>query len=119
MKYMLCFNSPPEFLERDLTEAKWSEYRETWRSYMNAISAAGIVKGGEVLKPPYTWSSVRFQNGKRQVQDGPLPEVKELLGGYLIIDVPSLDEALVWAERSPSSEHGSTDVKPVMHLKLG
>jgi hypothetical protein len=118
MKYMLSFNSPEEFLDRDLSDPHWADYRESWRSYMEAIYAAGIVRSGEVLKPPCTWSSVRHRDGERQVQDGPLPEVRELLGGFLIIEVDTLDEALLWAGRSPSSEHGSTDVKPVAAIRL-
>ena len=118
MKYMLCFNSPEEFLDRELSDPQWSDYRESWRGYMHAIYGAGIVRSGEVLKPPYSWTSVRQREGQRQVQDGPLPEVRELLGGYLIIEVDTLDEALVWAGRSPSSEYGSTDVRPVATVRL-
>ena len=55
-----------------------------------------------------------IRDGKRQVQDGPYADTKELLGGYLIIDVPTLDDALLWAERSPSSLSGSTEVRPVL-----
>jgi hypothetical protein len=44
------------------------------------------------------------------VQDGPFADTKELLGGYVLIDVPSLDEALTWAERAPSAGRGSCEV---------
>ena len=48
--------------------------------------------------------------------DGPFAETKEMLGGYLIITVASLDDALTWAARSPSSGTGSTEVRPVALL---
>jgi hypothetical protein len=57
---------------------------------------------------------VRVRDGKRQVQDGPFVETKDLLGGYVVIDVASVDEALKWAERSPSSLVGSTEVRAVI-----
>jgi hypothetical protein len=49
----------------------------------------------------------------RQIQDGPYAETREIAAGYIVIEVPSLDEALRWAERSPSSVTGSTEVRPV------
>jgi hypothetical protein len=58
------------------------------------------------------------RDGARSIHDGPYADTKELLGGYLIIDVPSLDDALVWAERSPSSAVGSTEVRPVTKVSL-
>lgn len=119
MKYMLLFNSPPKYLERDLYAPEWKDYRDSWMSYMEAIYAAGIVKAGERLQPPYSSSMVRVQGGRRQVQDGPLPETKEMLGGFLVIDVPTLDDALVWAERSPSSADGSTEVRPIAPMPTG
>ena len=59
---------------------------------------------------------MRFRDGQREVLDGPFAETKEMLGGYLIIDVPSLDDALTWAARSPSSSTGSTEVRPVAQM---
>jgi len=48
------------------------------------------------------------------VQDGPFADTKELLGGFVMIDVPSLDEALRWAERAPCSLVGCTEVFTLM-----
>jgi hypothetical protein len=59
------------------------------------------------------------REGKRLVHDGPYADTKEMLGGYLVIDVASLDEALVWAARSPSSQLGSTEVRPILKLPAG
>jgi hypothetical protein len=83
---------------------------------MSAIYSAGIVTSGHGLQPPSTATTVRFRDGQREVLDGPFAETKEMLGGYLIIEVPSLDDALTWAARSPSSSTGSTEVRPVALL---
>lgn len=116
MQYLLLFNSAPSDLEREVADPASADYWESWRAYLDTIYAAGIVKSGNALKPPYTATTIRIRDGKRQVQDGPYADTKELLGGYLIIDVPSLDDALVWAEQSPSSCSGSTEVRPILSM---
>jgi hypothetical protein len=116
MQYMLLFHQPATELERTLDDPASADYWESWRAYMGAIYGAGVVTGGHVLQPPSTATMVRFRDGQREVLDGPFAETKEMLGGYLIIDVPSLDDALTWAARSPSSSTGSTEVRPVAML---
>lgn len=117
MEYLLLFNSPAEDLDRKRDDPESSGFWEAWRAYMGAIYAAGVVKSGNALEPPFTATTVRLRDGKRHVHDGPYADTKELLGGYLVIDVPSLDEALLWAARSPSSSAGSTEVRPIMALR--
>jgi hypothetical protein len=114
MQYMILFNQPATELERTRHDPASAPYWESWRAYMGAIYEAGIVRGGNALEPPFTATTVRIRNGERQVQDGPFADTKELLGGYLVIDVPSLDDALTWAARAPSCHTGSTEIRPVM-----
>lgn len=113
MEYMLLFNQPARELERTHDDLASADYWESWRAYMSAIYGAGVVTSGNVLHPPSTATTVRFRNGQREVLDGPFADTKEMLGGYLIVEVPSLDDALLWAARSPSSSTGSTEVRPV------
>jgi hypothetical protein len=117
MEYMLVFHLPATDLERTPDDPASADYWESWRAYMDAIYSAGIVTSGKVLQPPSTATMVRFRDGQREVLDGPFAETKEMLGGYVIIEVPSLDEALTWAARSPSSATGSTEVRPVLVLE--
>ncbi len=117
MEYMLLFHLPATELERTLDDPASADYWESWYAYMGTIYSAGIVTSGHGLQPPSTATMVRFRDGQREVLDGPFAETKELLGGYLIIEVPSLDEALTWAARSPSSSTGSTEVRPVALLE--
>jgi hypothetical protein len=84
-----------------------------WMAYMTELSAAGVMRGGNRLAPPWTASTVRLRDGKRVIHDGPFAETKELASGYIVIEVPALDDALEWAARSPSSATGSTEVRPV------
>ena len=117
MEYMILFNQPPRELERKRDDPASAAYWESWRAYMSAIYAAGVVKGGNALQAPHTATTVRIREGKRTVLDGPYADTKEMLGGYLIIEVPSLDDALHWAALSPSSATGSTEVRPVLAMR--
>jgi hypothetical protein len=89
-------------------------YWGAWMSYVKAINEAGIVVSGNGLMPPDTGTSLRMPNGKRQVQDGPYADTKEQLGGYFVLDVPSLDVALDWAARCPAMGVGGVELRPVM-----
>jgi hypothetical protein len=114
MHYMLIFNeTPTKLAERD-DPAKAGPYWGAWSAYIEAVRNSGVMVSGNGLQPPHTGTTVRVRGGVRQVQDGPHPDTKEQLGGYLIIDVPNLDSALDWAARSPASSDASTEVRPVL-----
>jgi hypothetical protein len=72
--------------------------------------------GGAGLQPPPLATTVRLREGKRQVQDGPFADTKEQLGGYYVIEVPGLDQALDWAARCPSVSSGSVEVRPNLSM---
>ena len=84
-----------------------------YMAYAQAMGHAGILKGGERLKPASTATSVRVAKGKTEVLNGPYAETKEQFGGYFMIDVPDLDAALSWAARCPGAAHGTIEVRPV------
>jgi hypothetical protein len=114
MQYMLIFQEPGSEFAKRKDPAESDKYWGAWNAYIGAMSAAGIVRSGNGLEPPETGTTLRIRDGKRQVQDGPYADVKEHLGGYFVIDVPSLDVALEWAARSPASAVGQTEVRPLM-----
>ena len=68
-------------------------------AYMEEMGKAGILLGGDGLKATSHGARVKFTKGKPVITDGPFTEAKELIAGYAIIDVPSLDEAIPWAQR--------------------
>lgn len=113
MEYVLFFNQPNAEIERQLDPTTGPALLEPWKAYMGEMAAAGVMRGGNRLSAPWTATTVRTQAGKRIIQDGPHAESKELAAGYVVIDVPSLDEALKWAHKSPSSATGSTEIRPV------
>ncbi|HXW83988.1 MAG TPA: YciI family protein [Candidatus Binataceae bacterium] len=102
-------------------EGGWSRLSRTEREQAMAAYGAfnedlgrrGILKGVNRLQPSSTATRVRVTNGKSQVIDGPYAESKEQLGGYYVIDVPNLDEALACAARCPAASHGIVEVRPL------
>src|SRR5262245_37480749 len=75
-------------------------------AYADAMAKAGILLGGERLRPATTATTLRVTDGAPRVLDGPYAEAKEQLGGFHLIDVPDLDTALAWARRCPSAVRG-------------
>ena len=89
-------------------------YWEAWQGYIAALTDSGLLKGAGGLQPPWTATTVRLRDGQRMVQDGPFADTKEQLGGYFVIDVPDLDQALAWAARCPSAGYASVEVRPLL-----
>ena len=80
----------------------------------------GIFRAAEPLQPTASATTVRVQDGKVLVTDGPFAETKEQLAGYYILDCADLDEALEWAAKIPSACGGATgciEVRPIRLLQ--
>jgi len=71
-------------------------------NYMQDMVNAGVLLGGEGLKPTSAGALVKFTNGKPKVIDGPFTEAKELIAVYALIQVNSREEALEWVKRWPA-----------------
>jgi hypothetical protein len=114
MNYTIfVYESAADFRNRT-DEQSSTAYWGAYRAYTEALRQAGVMIGGAALQPPPTGTTIRQRDGKRHVQDGPYAEAKEQLGGYYVVEVASLDEALEWAARIPSARLGSIEVRPVM-----
>jgi len=80
---------------------------------------AGIMLDGDGLKPSSTGKRLRFYSGKKTVIDGPFTETKELVAGFWIWKVKSMDEALEWARRCPDpmpGEDSELEIRPFYEL---
>ena len=114
MQYMLLLTEPEsEFAKRKHPEHA-KDYWGGWNAFIGAMTKAGIIVKGDGLLGPETATTVRVRDGKRLVQDGPFADAKEQLGGYFVIEVPNLDDALEWAARAPSASVASVEVRPIM-----
>ena len=110
---LLIYEGPADFARRD-SEAETNEYVGAWRKYYQALVEAGIYVGGNPLDAPETGTTVRLRDSKRQIQDGPYAGTKEQLGGFTLLELPSLDAALEWAARCPAASYGAVEVRPVV-----
>ena len=87
--------------------------------YNEEMVNAGVMHAGEGLKPSSQGARVRFTRGKPTVTDGPFAETKELVAGFSIIEVDSLEEAIEWAKRWPaidSEENVEIELRPIYEL---
>jgi hypothetical protein len=114
MQFMLIFSETADDVAKREHPEQSQAYWGAWNAYVGAMAQSGIVVSGNGLQSPHTATHVQLRDGKRIIHDGPYADTKEMLGGYFIIEVPGLDEALEWAARSPNATTGSTEVRPVL-----
>lgn len=91
---------------------------ELFKAYMRfneEMHQAGVLVASEGLNPAAKGARIAVSQGRRYVVDGPFAESKELVGGFYLIEVGSLDEAVQWALRAPSG-FGADDVLEVRQL---
>ena len=84
--------------------------------YNEALRDAGVLITLDGLHPPSMGARVSFATGKPIVTDGPFAEVKEVLGGYWMIDVKSRDEAIAWARKCPASTNETIEIRQVQEI---
>lgn len=112
MKFtVLIYESETDFAART-DAARKDAYWGAYLAYTKVLTDAGVMAGGAVLQPAHSATMVRVQDGKRQVQDGPYAESKEQLGGYYVLDVRDLDQALEFAARCPGASYRVVEVRP-------
>ncbi|MCB1852435.1 MAG: YciI family protein [Gammaproteobacteria bacterium] len=80
------------------------------------LATQGKLLGASPLRPVSTATSLRMREGRRQVMDGPFAETTEQLGGYYLLDVSDLDEALAIASRLPPASKGTIEIRPLQPL---
>ncbi|HEY7731760.1 MAG TPA: YciI family protein [Gaiellaceae bacterium] len=84
-------------------------------AFNEELVKAGVMLAGEGLRPSSKGARVRFAGGKKSVIDGPFTEAKELIAGYWLWEVKSLDEAIEWLKRAPFEET-EVELRPVFEV---
>jgi hypothetical protein len=113
MQYMLLIYSQPgrwDSLSDQEREAVYGEYM----AFGKELRERNAYVDGSELQSTTAATSVRVRDGEALVTDGPFAETKEALGGYYLIDVESLDEAIELAAKLPGAKHGTVEVRPVV-----
>ena len=78
---------------------------------------AGIMLAGDGLRPSKFGKRIHFSGAKRSVTDGPFAETKELVAGYWVWQVRSMEEAVEWAKRCPASENEIIEIRQVQEME--
>jgi hypothetical protein len=112
MKYMLLAYGPEDAWTEEERAACMSEAT----SLCHELASKGAYLGASPLHPVATATCVRVRGGNRMTVDGPFAETTEQLGGYFLIDVANLDEAIAVAGRIPAAVRGTIEIRPVFEL---
>lgn len=112
MKYLLLVYSP----EDSWSPAEWLQCTADSAAICHELQSQGKFLGASPLHPVAMATSVRVRDQKREVTDGPFAETREQLGGYFLIDVPDLDEAISIASRLPAAKKGTIEIRPQYEL---
>ncbi len=112
MKYMLLIYSD----ENCYTPEERADCMKESTAICHQLNERGQWIASSPLHPVEMATSVRVRDGRRMVTDGPFAETTEQLGGYYIIDVENLDEAIAIAARLPPATKGTVEVRPIFEL---
>ena len=113
MQYMLLIYGDQNGWQ-SRSEEENGQIMQAYYQFTQELQDSGAMAAGDALEPTQTATTVRVRNDETLTTDGPFAETKEQLGGYYLVDVKSLDEALEWAAKIPGAKHGSVEVRPVM-----
>jgi len=108
---ILVYETPEEFaLRTDKTE-KGQNYWKGWGEYHQALVKASVLRGGMPLLRESTTRTVKFKDGKAEVNEGPVARTKPELSGLFLIEAKDLDAALAWAAKVPNAGTSIVEVR--------
>ena len=108
MRVMVIVKATPE---SEAGEMPSTELLEAMNSYNEELVKAGIMLAGEGLHPSSKGARVRFSGSDRSVVDGPFAETKELIAGFWLWEVRSMEEALEWVKRCPNPMESDSEIE--------
>ena len=114
MRYMLLiFGDESRYAV--MSEEEGAAQMALWGEYTKELVEAGAFVSGEGLQTSTTATTLRVESDEPVLTDGPFAETKEQIGGFYVIDVDNLDQAIEWAKKLPSTRNGMpTEIRPVM-----
>ncbi len=113
MQYMLLIYEAENAYDGDAGQKLLMDIVGKHMALAADLRAKGWMKDGSGLQPSTTATTITQVGGQQTLHDGPFAETREHLGGYYLIDVPDLDEALAIARRVPLADGGKVEVRPL------
>jgi len=114
MKYMLMMYFAEDTAPTE--EQRQHCYIES-TAFANKLQEQGKFLGAAPLQPTSTATSLRLENGKRVVTDGPFAETREQLGGFFLIEAKDLDDAIEIASQVPAGRWGTVEIRPLVEVQ--
>ena len=116
MKYVcLGYMDPKKWVT--MSEGERNVFIDGCFDYDDELRKNGRFAGGEALQGPQNAVTLRYENGKVSITDGPYAETKEQFGGYYVIDAKDLDEALAFAGRIPGMGSRAIEIRPILDFR--
>jgi hypothetical protein len=113
MKYMFLLYGP-DLPEPGTPEA--AKVMADWTVARQAMADAGVLIDCAPLQPPEASTTVQVRDGETLLTDGPAAEIKEVFGGFTLIECDGLDDALKWAARVPTALDGKVEIRPLIQV---
>ena len=113
MKYAFTIYTD-ETQRENATPEQMQQVSQAYFELTQEMEQKGVLVAGDGLYPTPTATTVRVRDGERNVTDGPFAETKEQLGGFYVLDVKDLDDAIEWAAKIPTAQLGSVEIRPVL-----
>ena len=114
VKYMFLL-----YADKPLPEPGTGEARQmfaAWHAVTSEMAEAGVLIDCGPLQPQAASTTVRVRDGEALITDGPAAEIKEVFGGFTLVECADLDEALKWAARMPTAAVGKVEVRPMVQV---
>lgn len=109
MRYMIIVKNDPQTEQTTPTPGEF----EAMGRFNQSLVDAGVLLAAEGLTASKDGARVTFKDGKQTVKDGPFTEARELVAGFWIVQVKSLDEAVAWARRIPFDNGATVEIRRV------
>jgi hypothetical protein len=116
MRYLLMIYTP-ETGDESVTPDQRAAVMELYNDFTREVRSRNAFEAGEELQATSAATTVRVREGRTLVTDGPYAETKEALGGFYLLNVKDLDEALELAAKIPGARTGAIEVRPISEYR--
>jgi hypothetical protein len=119
MKYLLLIYGDEAAMEAamaGMTPEEQAAQTKVWYDYGDWLAEKNWLVAGDALQATSTATVVRAPDGKPVITDGPFAETKEQLGGYYLLDVANVDEAIEAGARCPGATFGTIELRPIQEF---
>jgi hypothetical protein len=113
VRYLLLIYSPP-WDNAQISPEEQAASMDEWGEFTADLMKRGVMEAGEALEGVETATTVRVTEGDSVITDGPFAETAEILGGFYVLNVKDLDEAIEIAGICPGAKYGSIELRPIV-----